>query len=287
MRISDEKGFTLAELLIAIAITGLIATAAVGILSTGLDTQIRGDVRSSLYQEGMMVMERMTDRVRRCTFLAIPNAHSQTRNILAISGFDNDDNDNYFDDPLFPRIDEDPPEDMNNDGAIGITGIDDDGDGSVDESGSGILDDDENGDGNDDALDGTDNDLDGNIDEDMPADANNDGESGIAGMDDNGDSLVDNGLDQTDDDEDGAPNEDPFNAVIYWVPGGTTFREDHPSSEENRILSERVTFFQVTWQAPNRILIEMSLTSVDNESVTFSEYACPRNTFQLTGKRVR
>jgi len=287
MRIFDEKGFTLAELLIAIAITGLIATAAAAILSTGLNTQIRGDVRSALYQEGMMVMERMTDRVRRCTFLAIPNAHSQTRNILAISGFDNDDNDNYFDDPLFPRIDEDPPEDMNNDGAIGITGIDDDGDGSVDESGSGILDDDENGAGNDDALDGTDNDLDGNFDEDMPADANNDGEPGIAGMDDNGDSLVDNGYDQTDDDEDGAPNEDPFNEVIYWVSGGTTFREDLPVSEENRILSEHVTSFQVTWQAPERILIELTLTNNDGESVTFSEYACPRNTFQLTGKRVR
>ena len=52
-------------------------------------------------------------------------------------------------------------------------------------------------------------------------------------------------------------------------------------------LSTRVTLFRVTWEAPERILVELTLTGDDGESVAFSEYVHPRNTLQKVGKRVR
>lgn len=287
MKRSDNTGFTLVELLIVVAIMAIIASAAFTMLSAGLDAQVRYDGRFDLYQEGMRVMERLTDSVRRCTFLEIPNAHQSVRNILAVSGFDNDDDDYYFNNPLFPRIDEDPHENMNQDSENGIAGVDDDGDGQVDEATPSGLDDDEDGAGNEDPVDGLDNDGDGNVDEDVPTDANNDGGSGIAGIDDNGDGVVDNGIDNNDDDEDGASNEDTLNEVIFWIPSGTTLREDHHISSQDRTLSDRVTFFQVTRETPQRLLIELTLTGESGETVQFSEYVCARNMLQNTGKRVR
>ncbi len=127
MRKINENGLTLVELLVCIAILGIIATAAMPLLSTSLEAHGRGTSRAGLYQEGMLAMERMTHGVRRCTTLNIPNAHKPQRNLLAFSGSINDDNDYYFNDPLFPRIDEDPGEDMNADCKPGIKGYDDDG----------------------------------------------------------------------------------------------------------------------------------------------------------------
>jgi hypothetical protein len=234
-------------------------------------------------------MERMTDSVRRCTFLLIPNAHSPTRNILAVSGFVNDDNDFYFGDPLFPKIDEEIDQDMTKDGAKGIDGVDDDGDGSVDESGAWADDDEDNefATSNEDPLDGIDNDGDGNIDEDCPSDANADGSPGIAGMDDDGDGQVDEGF-ADDDDEDGNQFDAGLFPVIYlWNSATSTLTESMPNTGESVDLSTHVTLFQVTYEAPERILIVLTLTGDDGESVTFTEYAHPRNTFQKIGKRVR
>ena len=135
-------------------------------------------------------------------------------------------------------------------------------------------------------LDGLDNDGDGNIDEDTWADLNLDWASGVKDMDDDGDGAIDEGH-ENDDDEDGNLSEDPLNEVIYWIPSGNTLREDHHSSGENRVLSEKVTFFQVTYEAPERILIELTLTGNAGESISFMEYVYPRNTLQKTGKRVR
>ncbi len=284
----DTRGFTLIELLLASGILALIGAAAVGLITTGLNAHSQGSTRFELYQEGTMAMQRITDGVRRCTFLQIPNAHAPVRNILAFSGFDNTDDDYYFDDPLFPRIDEDPRSDMNWDGKNGIAGFDDDGDGTTDEVTHAYpANDDEDTESNEDPLDGVDNDGDGNIDEDVQHDANADGFPGIAGMDDNGDGQVDNGFDTTDDDEDGQRDEDLLGETVYWIPSGTTLREDHQYSGENRTLSEYATAFQVTYESPERILIELTLTGKDGESVTLSEYVCPRNRLQKLGKRVR
>ena len=165
MRKPCEKGMTLVELLLAITGMAIISAAATFFLSSTLDIEVQGSFRSNLYREGLSAMEKMKEGVKRCTYLLIPNSHNTTRDILAFSGLINEDNDFYFGDPLFPRIDEDPNMDSNDDGDAGIAGVDDDGDSSIDEGVS--NDNDEDGVVNDDLLDGIDNDGDGNIDEDL------------------------------------------------------------------------------------------------------------------------
>ena len=281
----NERGFSLVELLVAIAIFGLIAAAAGSLLSATLDSHNYGNARYGLYREGLMIMERMTGEVRRCTFLLIPNAHNTTRDILAMSGIYNDDGDNYFNDSLFPRIDEDPGFDVNGDLAVGINNIDDDGDGVVDEGGTG--DDDEDGSFEEDPLDGLDNDGDGLVDEDLDNDASGDAEAGIQDMDDDGDGSVDEGH-VKDDDEDGSFEEDPLNPIVYTFNSGTnTLTKSIPHIGQAVDLSTRVSAFQTTHEAPDRVLITLTLTGEDGEIVTFSERVYIENTYQRIGKRVR
>jgi prepilin-type N-terminal cleavage/methylation domain-containing protein len=284
----DKRGLTLLELLLALVIVGLIGGTAVGLLSTGLSAHEQHDARSDLYQEGMMIMERITEGVRRCTFLLIPNAHNPTRDVLAFSGMINKSDKYYFGDPLFPRIDSENSSDMDFDFKNGISGIDDDGDGLVDELGtSSWYDDDEDGIHDEDPMDGLDNDGDGSIDEDTPNDKNNDGAPGIKGVDDDGDDLVDEGS-VWDDDEDGELSDSGIVTEVYYIESGTSdFRTTIPYLGETKVLSNHALSFQVTYEAPERILIELTLTDDDGESISFSEYVCPRNRFQKTGKRVR
>jgi prepilin-type N-terminal cleavage/methylation domain-containing protein len=279
MKSIDEKGMTLFELLVVVMILGLISVAVTAYFSSVINAHASGNKRSALYREGLLAMERMTAGARRCTYLLIPNAHRRVRDILAFSGSINDDNDYFFGDLLFPKIDEDPRKAMTSDDQSGIIGVDDDGDGETDEGE--MNDDDEDGDEDEDWLDGLDNDGDGNIDEDTGDDAD------IEGMDDDADGNIDEGH-PLDDDEDGKINEDPLNPVVYSRDSGTqSLLESYPDSGDTQGLSTHVTFFQATYQAPERILIELTLTGDDGETVQFVEYVYPRNTFQKTGKRVR
>ena len=285
MRMKPQKGFTLIELLFALAIMGLIMVSASYLLSSILNANASGSERGELYQEGIMAMDRMTNGLRKCSYVLIPNAHNTTREILAFSGAFNDDDDYYFGDTLFPRIDEDPAGDMNIDNGSGIKTFDDNGDGTVDNAG--VVDDDEDGLNDEDILDGIDNDGDGNIDEDLPIDSTNDGKPGIQGMDDDGDGTVDNGVFK-DNDEDGSFQEDPLNPLVYSFDSGTnTLVETIPHTGETVNISRNVTAFQVIHEAPERILIILTLTGAQGESVTFREYVHPRNVLQRTGKRVR
>ena len=165
--------------------------------------------------------------------------------------------------------------------------VDDDLDGQVDEVvGSSPIDDDEDSSSDEDPVDRLDNDMDGSIDEDPSADINGDGYSGIKGLDDDGDGLVDeHGF--RDDDEDGMINEDGTNEIIFWVPSGTTLRQDDHLGAIQHILSERVTFFQATQVTSQQILVEITLTAENGETVRFAEQVCPRNVLQTCGKRVR
>lgn len=286
MRRLNENGLTLVELLVCVAILGIMATTAMPLLSTSLESYGQGTSRAGLYQEGLLAIERMTSGVRLSTFLLVPNAHNTTRDILAYSGRLNDDGDHYFDDPLFPKIDEDPGKDMNADDSSGIRNYDDDGDTLVDEEAE--KDDDEDGLDKEDPLDGIDNDGDGNIDEDCDKDANDDNKPGIAGMDDNANGAIDDGDGEEDDDEDGTKNEDPLNAVIVAFDSGTkTLTESVPSTGESTVLSTRVSLFQVKQISPGLIEIRLQLTGDDNEIVEFKECVYARNTFQKTGKRVK
>jgi prepilin-type N-terminal cleavage/methylation domain-containing protein len=281
----NETGLSLIELLVTILIFGLIAAGATTFLFTTLNAHDQGNARYELYQEGLMIMDRLTAQLRQCTFLLLPNAHKPTRNILALSGFSNEDNDHYFGDPLFPKIDEDQGGERFKNDKPGIALIDDDGDGFVDEGNHG--DDDEDGSEDEDPLDGQDNDLDGNVDEDPPHDENANGQPGIISMDDDGDGLVDEGA-IVDDDEDGTNNEDFLNPLIYDIVSGTsTFQMSDPYKGETRVLSTRASDFQTIWETPNRIYITLTLTGDDGKSVTFSEYVHIENAYQRIGKRVR
>jgi hypothetical protein len=287
------------ELLMAIAIFGLIAAGATSLLSASLGAQARGETSYKLYQEGLIIMERLTSEVKITTLLHIPNSHKTPRTILAFSDNTNDDDDYYFGetgDPLFPRFDEDTDDQLFWAG-FGIPGLDDDGDGNIDD-GAAKDDEDEDGTTDEEILDGLDTDDDGNVDEDLDSDANQDSKPGISGMDDDGDLSVDEGNFE-DDDEDGERDEDSPNLILYCFgandscQGNTTLYKVIPDSDSGMTgavytpISERVTDFQTTYVDADKIKIDLTLTGADGETVTFSEYVCPRNRLQKTGKRVR
>lgn len=281
-----RHGMTLVELVIAIAIMAIITAAAAGVLSSALQAEAHGMSKSQLHTEGLLAMERMTNAIRITSYVMVPNAHTPSRDVLVVAGLINDDGDSYFDDPLFPRIDEDPGRELVKDLTAGVIGVDDDGDGVTDLAG--VNDDDEDGLVDEDPLNGIDDDGDGNIDEDPGADLTGDFKAGIAGMDDDGDGTVDNGLTMNDDDEDGAFDEDPVDAVIYaYNAATTTLTESVPATATSTPLSSQVTQFEAFFEAPERIRLTLTLTGTDGESVTFVEYAYARNVFQRTGKRVR
>ena len=296
----NEKGLTLVELLVTITIMVIIAAAAIPLLSTGLHVHAKGTARSRLYHEGLMLMEKMTSSVRKTSYLQIPNSHKPDRNMLAVANLVNEDNDFYFGDPLFPRVDEDFGDDFMWAG-YGIFGVDDDGDGNVDDGQ--FRDDDEDGVYDEEILDGLDNDGDGNIDEDLSIDFTKDNATGIIDMDDDGDGQVDESSNPDplgDEDEDGQKGEDSVTFVLFYYDDATnTLREIVPSNtsgiytpDYDVILSTRVTDFTATYYPPDttnhpRISIALTLTGDDGEGVTFTEYVCPRNIIQRTGKRVK
>ena len=289
MKLCSERGLTLVELLLAITGMTIISTAATFLLTTTLDVQGLASSRSELYREGLFAMERMKKGVRNSTYLNVPNGQMLTRNYLVFSGSVNDDNDFYFGDPLFPRIDEDPFLDRNMDSDHGLTGFDDDGDGSTDE-GLGNQDDDEDGLVNEDDLDGIDNDGDGNIDEDSLGHVGSGSVAGIIGIDDDNDGTIDEGL-WGDDDEDGTLDEDGTNEILYWVTGNQLM-ESHHWDGQQFVLSTHATAFTATYDPPDathgpRIQILLTLTGDDGESISFSEYVYIENAIQRIGKRVR
>ncbi|MBN1826693.1 MAG: prepilin-type N-terminal cleavage/methylation domain-containing protein [Candidatus Eisenbacteria bacterium] len=288
-------GFTLVEVVIATAILGILAVGLSRMVQSQL--QVRETERSVLdtYREGRAAMARMTRDVRVCTQLMIPNGHNPTRDILAVAGFHNDDDDYYFNDILFPRVDEDPKNDVGDDGKPGIKGYDDDGDGWIDMSGNDEDDDEdyyETYTKNEDPVDGFDNDHDGTIDEDYGADINNDYDDGINGWDDDGDGGVDNGEGREDDDEDDKKNEDPVDALIFqFNPDSSRVEEVHTWDQETGVLCDHVTGFSTVYYYDNYytypyIEITLTLTADNGRVFTFSERVYPENTVQKIGRRV-
>ncbi len=159
------RGFTLVELVIALAITGMLAAAAVGLVQTSLQMEAGTDAKTALLREGLLAVERVAVEVGKSTAVLVPNGRRPTGDVLIISGSVNQDGDSYFGDPLFPRVDEDPGEELVIDNLAGIAGFDDDGDGSIDEGDR--KDDDEDGHQPDEDFDGGDDDGDGSFDEDL------------------------------------------------------------------------------------------------------------------------
>ncbi len=290
------QGFTLVELLVAIAIGALLIGALSGVVGQGLRAWGAVRERTDLTQQARFAMDRMVAAVHGTRRLLRPlgenpaTAYSESiRDVLAVTldptldrdrdGFADADNDKDG------AVDEDIPSDNTNDNEAGIVGIDDDNDGSVDESNKDDDDEDEDQTGNRDeeTLNGLDDDGDGSIDEDLDADLNQDGEPGLAGVDDDGDGQIDES-DVEDDDEDeddrGTKDEDWLDPVVYFL-SGTTLLERVPnlnpadgSDFTESPIADNVSQFRVERLAPGpndrAVLLDITLELTGPNGTTMS-----------------
>jgi prepilin-type N-terminal cleavage/methylation domain-containing protein len=295
------SGFTLIEILVAVAMTALIMTALGAAIGRGLEARDEARARNALSGAAQFAMQRMLASVR-AGRLVLPypdnpaTAYDESvHNVLALTldptldrdrdGFADANNDkDFFDangngirDPgERERIDEDPGRDNSNDFLPGIGGVDDNNDGSVDD-GANWMDNDEDGNKNEDPLDGSDNDGDGAVDEDIGRDANNDGCPGVCGVDDDADGQTDEGS-SNDDDEDGLSNEDWVDLVVYRL-NGDTLLERMPninaangSDYSEYPIAEGVTRFRVERLSPalgqRAVLLDITLELTDADGRT-------------------
>ena len=242
-----QTGFTIVELLTALALTALILAATTGLVNNVFGTSATVDERNELLRQARFAMDRIVsatshspklllplpdnpgtdwpENIREQTIPASPPVGSSTfaSAVLAVTlpEYVDLDADGFpdADDDRDGRIDEDLPNDIHHDFMPGIMGIDDDGDGSIDENSAWYWDDDEGGFYNEDRIDGIDNDGDGSVDEDPASDINGDGCPGLCGVDDNNNGSIDEGSDDTNDDEDGNGFEDPYDPVVFYLDG--------------------------------------------------------------------
>ena len=274
---NTERGFTIIELLISLAIAALLLTAMTGLVNNVLETQNDVGRRNDTTRDGRFAMQRMITAALGTKRLLLPLADNPNTNwrehvreqtvpasapegdstlataVLAVTldptldidadGFPDGDNDKDG------RVDEDPSDDATNDLAAGLVGIDDDGDGAVDE-GSTTPDDDEDGGDDEDPVNGQDDDGDGAVDEDAPHDIELDGRSGVADFDDDGDGSIDEDH-QHDDDEDGSRDEDWLDVVAFYLDGSELIerRPDLNPVDGNdfseHVIAENVSRFRV------------------------------------------
>ncbi|MDJ0739696.1 MAG: hypothetical protein QNJ91_08260 [Gammaproteobacteria bacterium] len=244
---TSNSGYTYVELLLAVVVGGLLVLGLSGIVGNTLETRDAVVGKTDLNRSAAEAMRQMRHAALHSRRLLLPlvdnpatnwpeNVREQTvppsppigdstlaTAVFAVTlpeGTDRDadgspDADNDGD----GRIDEDPPGDNNHDGAAGLIGIDDNGDGSVDNSPDTLYDDDEDGALGDEGNNGLDDDGDGSVDEDLGPDLNRDGASGVAGVDDDGDGAIDEG-DSNDDDEDGQVDEDWYDVRVFFLDSG-------------------------------------------------------------------
>jgi len=290
--VSSQNGFTLLEILLALAIGGVLIAAISGVINTALQAEQSTRLQNNTLQQARFAMQRLTSAVSKTPSLLIPladnpaTAYSESvRNVLTVSldptldrdkdGWADANNDKDFLDVNKSgtrdvgepeRIDEDFDKDNTNDKAPGIVGIDDNGDGTVD--GGGPNDNDEDGSNNEDAVNGLDDDGDGSVDEDTDKDMNGDGQPGISGVDDDYDGSIDEGK-KDDDDEDGSVNEDWLDPHVFYL-NGTTLMERIPdinpadgTKYTESAIAENVSQFRIERIMGNNgktILVDFTLT---------------------------
>ncbi len=265
------RGFTLLEMLISLVLI-LILLGGIHQLSKQL---AMGALEVNSRNEQMKQLEhafmRLERSIERGDGLLVPRhddsatAHDESlRDLIVVGldpqldrdadGFADADND---DDGL---INEDLPADHTNDGAAGVVGLDDDGNGVVDGAG-GSQDNDEDGTANEDWWDNIDNDADGSTDEDPNADV---------------DAQV---IADADDDGDGATDEDWIDVVAFYLQSNQII-ERRPALNaadgndfDEYVLLENVTNFSVdlisdqnsTWP-----LVTISISVTDDAGATYS-----------------
>ncbi len=290
MRRRRCQGMTLAELLVATTIMTFIAVAVAALFQTAIQTQTYAQQRQDLYREAFQMMTRIGTGLKNTSHPMVPNGAATSRPLLIFSANTNQDNDYYQSNTLLPRCDEDPSEDITNDGAAGVVNVDDNLDLIVDGLlGLGVNNDDEDLPSNEDKWNGITDDSDTSIDEDPSGDLNADNKPGISGMDDDWDNNTDEG-NKLDDDEDGFQDEDWMDPIKYSYNSGTGVLTETFASTTTT-LTTKATAFTATYEAaPSthaaRFLINLSLTDT-GQTVTLSEYVFPRNLQQRTGKKVR
>ncbi len=265
-----QDGLVLAELLMSLAILGVLLAGLNGLFSQTVAVWENNSMQIDNYQQAYFALERMRQSVLASPNLLIPKADDpgtswdeSSRDVLALSmdpRWDRD-NDGFVDvdNDKDGLIDEDMGSDNNFDGAAGILSIDDDGDGAVDEDGPDNND--EQGTDDDDPLNGIDDDGDSSVDEDLKSDMNEDDEPGIAGVDD--------------DDDDGSKNEDWMDTVVYYL-DGTSLIERLPNINpidgtdySERAIAEGVTGFTIQRVSAMRaILVTLNLTLTDSNNET-------------------
>ena len=197
-RKTRQHGLSLVELLLAVFIAGILLAGIDGLLNSALLAQQQIDSRNDTLRQAHFAMQQMLRAVSATQRLLIPMAENtgtawseSVRDVLAVT--------------LDPTLDrnKDGWADANNDKDY----LDSNNNGSRDVGEA------------------------ERIDEDPGSDTNNDGGDGVAGIDDNGDGIVDNGRDKNDDDEDGVREEDPVNGVDD--DGDGAIDEDPPADAEN------------------------------------------------------
>jgi prepilin-type N-terminal cleavage/methylation domain-containing protein len=170
-QLKKQSGLSLIEILIAVTLAGILMAGMQGLVSLALNAESSTRARNDSLQQGRFAMQMMVKSVRMTRRLMIPFNeiiyNESGRDVLAVTM-----------DPTLDR-DKDGWADANNDKDY----LDINNNGSQDEGEP------------------------ERIDEDMSHDMTNDGESGIIGIDDDGDGETDEN-NANDDDEDGNINED-------------------------------------------------------------------------------
>ncbi|MDD5112484.1 MAG: prepilin-type N-terminal cleavage/methylation domain-containing protein [Methylobacter sp.] len=183
----NQQGFTLLETLIALTIAAMLIVTISGVVNTALTAQLVTKAQHDNLQQARFAMERMVNAVQQSKMLMLPlNENATTawsesvRNVLAVSLEITLDNN------------KDGWADANND--MDFLDINNNGSRDTGEP--------------------------ERIDEDVNKDNTNDAASGIIGIDDDGDGLIDESS-ATDNDEDGQQNEDIINGLDDDADGST------------------------------------------------------------------
>ena len=298
---SNHSGLSLVELLITVSIAGLIMLSINGMLAIGLQSTQATQKKNAITRQARFAMTVMVQTIQASPRLLLPLANSAIRGdtsddhgVVAVTlnhtrdldgnGIPDADNDGDG------QFDEDLPADANNDGRRGIAYIDDDKNHGAELSSFFNNDDDEdfalfdNSNRDEDWVDGIDNDNDGLIDEDPPADMNNDGCSGACNVDEDDDGN-NNEDDPEDDDEDGQTNEDWYDSVVFYEKDGTLYQRMPVPWDENAdgkltgkdyiesILVENVSSFVVTRltsdnSTPQLVELKLELTDPEGKTIT-------------------
>ena len=185
VRHSLQSGYTLVELVISMAIAALLLTGLQQLLGSGMAVMEHADERTDLARQARFAMARMTDAVRLSERILIPMANDPA------TPFDENVREQTV--PASP-----PQSGSLFDSAVLAVTLSS----TQDMDANGIAD--------------ADNDGDGRLDEDLPADTENDGASGIRGIDDDGNGLADFLLSSAGDDDETillASDEDPVNGL--------------------------------------------------------------------------